>query len=128
MKLWIGLETQKEAVDKFRLVRVYVEKKINEAISDKEYSLSLDAWDVVIILRDDSSLKEMYKYSPKKKEMDFRVIINYQEFMTSDEHGCRKLLFSALIHSLTILKDKIAEPIDVLFSDVNAVGVQERWC
>lgn len=124
MKLWIGGEIQADIADSFRMARKTVEGLINNSLDQKKYALNLKAWDCIAVIKDDSDFDEIVKYSPKKKEMDFRLKINYQEFKEGSNKIREKLIFNMLQRSLKLLKEKgfTDEEIDPLIIDVEQVG------
>lgn len=122
MKLWIGGEISAEAGDGFRRARGAVEKSINEVIAGKKHALNLDSWDCIAILRDDNDFKERTNYSPEKREMDFRLKIDFDEFSSANDAGRQKMIFEMLERSLILLREKkgvgdVSE-IDRLIADI----------
>jgi len=45
-------------------------------------------------------------YSFKRKNMDFRLKINYMDFKSTDDLGRQKLIFEMMLRSLELLKIK----------------------
>lgn len=129
MELWIGGEISAEVADSFRAARGPVEKVINESISKKNYSIDLNSWDCIAILRNDGAMKEIVKYSPKKKEMDFRLRINFDKFLSASDSERKVLIFAMLDRSLVLLKDKgvDGEGLDILIADVRSIGSAHGW-
>lgn len=129
MKLWISSETQSDVFELFRVASIKVEDCINDIISGNDYKLALDGWDCIAILRDDSDFEEVVKYSPKKKDMDFRLIVDYQTFKNGTDLEREKAVFEMLLRSLSLLEEKgvTGDGMEQLKSDVNSVGVNEGW-
>lgn len=129
MKLWIGGEVCAEVADSFRYARIIVEKAVNEAISEKNYAVNFNSWDCIAILRDDKAFKEITKYSLKKKEMDFRLQIDFDKFRSVSDVRREALIFEMLLRSLALLKEKkgIGEEIDRLAADVKIVAIEHGW-
>ncbi|MDZ4814763.1 MAG: Imm44 family immunity protein [Verrucomicrobiota bacterium] len=129
MKLWIGTETQADIVDVFQPVRKDLEAVINGDIEKQTYDIGVDAWDCIVILRDDSDFSEVIKFFKKKRDMDFRLVIRYSDFKIANEHQRRRLLFSLLLRSLDLLKDKggNAQGIDLLKLKVMEIGQGKDW-
>lgn len=129
MKLWIGAETQAEVTDSFRSIRTEMEGVLNREIESFSGDIGVDGWDCMVILREDCHLPEVIKYSKARRDMDFRLQMDYQAFVKSPHKGRRQLLFALLLRSLSLLKHKsgqIAE-VDELTARVRAVGSQRGW-
>ena len=129
MKLWISSETQSDVFDDFRKASLKVEDCINEVIVDKTYGLALDGWDCIAILRNDDDFEELVQYSPKKKEMDFRLRIDYESFKSGNDLEREQLVFGMLIRSLKLLNVKglDGDGMESLESDVKSVGAAKGW-
>lgn len=124
MKVWIGAETQADAADSFRIVRNLVETSINTALVSKSYDIGVDAWDVIVVLRNDDVLDEICNYSAKKKEMDFRLKLDFRKFINGDLGARTATLFDLLCRSLDILGQKTekTEGIKSLVDDVKLIA------
>ncbi len=129
MKLWVGGEISAEVADSFRLARGTVEKAINEVIGNKSYDVDLNAWDCIAILRDDDAFKEIVKYSPKKKEVEFRLKISFERFRTASGIQREALIFEMLVRSLDVMKEKgvKVQGLEVLIEDVITLGSTRGW-
>lgn len=129
MKLWVGGEISAEVADSFRLARETVEKAINEVIANKSYDVELNAWDCIAILRDDDAFKEIVKYSPKKKEVDFRLKISFEKFRAASGIQRETLIFEMLVRSLELMKEKgvKGQGLEGLIEDVRTVGSTRGW-
>lgn len=129
MKLWIGAEISAEIADAFRKARGSVEAAINKVISEKDYGIKLNSWDCIVILRNDNAMKEILKYSPKNKEMDFRLRIHFDKFNSASSVEREALIFEMLERSLVLLKDKGVDDdgLTLLKADVRAVGLTQGW-
>ena len=125
MKLWISSETQANVSDVLRLLRNEIAETINEAIAERDYDIGVNGWDVIIILQSGSdSFSERIKFYKAKRDMDFRLALDFDKFATSDKSGRLQMIFSLLLRSLDTLK-KLggnAEEIDRLTADVKEVG------
>ncbi|OZG70207.1 hypothetical protein BTA51_27465 [Hahella sp. CCB-MM4] len=130
MKLWIGGELQADVADNFRAARKKVENAINDEITRGSYEVNLVDWDCIAILREDNEFKEITKYSSSKKEMDYRLNINFQEFKNASAEKQESMIFDMLKRSLTLLKEKkginVGE-IERLIRDVDHVGKVNGW-
>ncbi|MCG8612680.1 MAG: Imm44 family immunity protein [Pseudomonadales bacterium] len=130
MKLWIGSEYEEDIGDQLREARNFVEEDINKTIEDKTYEIELDDWDcIAIIMNDDPFHDEVIKYSKKKRDMDFRLKINFDEFRSADSLGRQKLIYQMLLRSLNLLLEKGANEagVNALVQDVSVVANKNGW-
>lgn len=129
MKLWISSEIEADIFEPFRVSSLKVEDSINDVISNKAYGLRLNGWDCIAIIRNDDNFEEIIKYSHKKKDMDFRLKINYQDFLNGNELDKEKFVFSMLLRSLKLLEEKglFGSGMDDLKKDVLNVGLYHGW-
>ena len=129
MKLWIGAETQADVFDLFRAVRSDVQKDINSAIELRTYEIGVESWDCIVILRSDNDFKEIFKFSKARRDMDFRLQLDYEKFVAADDRERRRLLFELLLRSLSMLKSKGGneKEIERLMNNVRGVGESQGW-
>ncbi|MCW7471769.1 Imm44 family immunity protein [Leptospira kanakyensis] len=129
MKLWIGGELEAEIGENFRLSRNIVEKKINEFLKTVLYKVDFSDWDCIAIVRNDDNFQETYKYSKKKKEMDIRLKIDFNQFKTANHHEQESLIFKMLQRSLEILKNKVenTENLELLIKEFTKFGIVNNW-
>lgn len=117
--------------DKLRLTQNYVENELNAMIAEKNYAIELDSWDCIVILmkEDDPNFEERYFYSKKKRDMDFRLKIDYQKFLDADELGRERLIYQMLERSLDILIKKgiSSRGIEELRKDIRSVAIKKQW-
>lgn len=104
MKLWMGAEVDSEVTDELRIARSQLVPAINSLIADID-AQEADEWDVIAIIRNDSSFEERVRFS-KKDGMDIRLGINIKDFLAAGDEGRKILLINMLIRSLSILKEK----------------------
>ena len=110
MKLWIGAEMSADVADSFRVVRLRVESIVNGVIVPKSYDLPLNRWDCIAIVRDDACFAERVRYSPKRRDMDFRLRIDHAEFKAASSQQQSTMIFTMLQRSLELLADKLSSP------------------
>ncbi|WP_067141287.1 Imm44 family immunity protein [Oceanivirga salmonicida] len=134
MKLWMSAEVSSSISEKLRLSLIYVEKVINEKINKKKYVLEeyLEGWDCISIIMNmkNHGYTERTIYSKKKKNMDFRLQIDYEEFDSKDDLGRQILIYKMLDRSLDILLEKKKLPLDAieeLRADVKEVAEEQGW-
>lgn len=110
MKLWIGAEMDADVADSFRVVRNRVESAVNGVIMAKSYDLPLNSWDCIAIVRDDEHFTEIVRYSPKRRDMDFRLRIDHTEFKVANPQQQATMIFNMLRRSLDLLAVKLSSP------------------
>ena len=127
MKLWIGAELDADVADAFREVRNRVEKAVNAVIASKDFELPLNGWDCIAIVRGDDSFAERVRYSPRTREMDFRLRIDHSAFSTATPRERKSMLFSMLRRSLALLPKKLpsAKRLHELESDLRTAEASE---
>lgn len=106
MKVWISAEIESDIFEAFRISKNELKEKLAVFMSDKEYDLDLDSLDCIAIIRDDDTFSEVQRYSKKNSDMDFRLLIDYQEFKGSTKEQRKQLLLGMLIRAVDILSTK----------------------
>ena len=110
MKLWMSGEVEKNVLEPFRLAMLCVEDEINAKIDDKDYDIHLDKLRCIAILMKDKEDQERYseviKYSSKTKKMDFKLQIDYPEFVNGDAKRQQQVIYEMLMRSLDLLIEK----------------------
>jgi len=112
MKIWLSSELEGDTVfDGFLKAGNHVEEVIQKVLEDKSYDIRLDSLDCIAIIRNDINQEgvvfdEVIRYSPKKKDMDFRLKIDYDKFKNGSDKDREILIYTMLLRSLNILKEK----------------------
>lgn len=130
MKLWISAEYSGDIDDQIRISSNFVEDEINSQIEQKSYDIELDSWDcIAIVMEDDSDYEEITKYSKKRRDMDFRLRLDFDEFVNSSSLGQQKLIYQMLLRSLDLLLEKGANGAGVhaIKKDVELVARKNGW-
>jgi hypothetical protein len=130
MKLWMSAEFSGDIGDGLRLARNFVEDEINTVIEAKDYDIELDGWDcIAIIMESDSDFEEVIKYSIKKRDMDFRLRICFENFANADALGQQRLIYQMLLRSLDLLIEKgvNVSGINALRADVEGIAKKFAW-
>ncbi|NOX77650.1 MAG: hypothetical protein GXO41_01680 [Gammaproteobacteria bacterium] len=113
--------------------RNFVEDEINKLIEHKEYNLDLDKWRCITILMKSKEDRQLYceiiKYSPKTKKMDFKLQIDYDEFVDSNDKRRQQLIYEMLMRSLDLLIQKGLNEtgIETLRQDTQSVALKHGW-
>lgn len=130
MKFWISAEIDKAAFEAFRLACIEVEHTFNLRLGAKDYDLALDSFDCISVMRGDNVFRERTLYSPKKRDMDFRLWMDLDKFVQADELSQRAQIFAMLLRAADILKTKKGispTAIDELRSDMLNIGDEMKW-
>jgi len=111
MQVWMSSESSKEVLSEdqltqLRLARNSVENILKSRLEHKIYAIPLDSWNCISIMMGPTGFEERVIYSFKKKHMDFRLKINYEDFNSTDDLGRQKLIFDMMLRSLDLLKNK----------------------
>lgn len=133
MKLWMSGEVVQNVLEPFRLAMLYVCDQINAKIDDKDYDIDLDKWRCIAILMKDKVDQERYceviKYLPKTKKMDFKLQIDYPEFVNGDAKRQQQFIYEMLMRSLDLLIEKGLNEagIESLRQDTQNVALKNGW-
>mgnify|MGYP003628717930 CR=1 FL=1 len=127
--MWIGAEFSGDIHEKIRNSRNLVEEEINKEIEDNSYEIVLDSWDCIAIIMEEDGYDEVVKYSAKKAEMDFRLKLDYVDFVEGTDLDRQKQLYNLLLRSLDLLLGKgLADKgTTELRADVKKVGSKQGW-
>jgi hypothetical protein len=126
MKLWISGEVYADIADEFRVAILEVERRVNDVLADRDYALPLESWDVIAVIRNDSVFTEITKYSRKKRDMDFRLVIDHAEFKSADANQRKSLICDMLLRSLDLLEAK-GVSVERLRNDFREVAASDGW-
>ena len=133
MKLWMSSEYSGDIGHKMRTARNFVRDQTNVKINDKDYDIDLDKWRCIAILMKDKVDQERYceviKYSSKTKKMDFKLQIDYPEFVNGDTKRQQQLIYEMLMRSLDLLIEKGLNEagIESLRQDTQSVALKNGW-
>nr|WP_036595250.1 Imm44 family immunity protein [Moraxella osloensis] len=133
MKLWMSSEYSGDIGSELRNSRNFVEDEINKLIEHKEYNLDLDKWRCITILMKSKEDRQLYceiiKYSPKTKKMDFKLQIDYDEFVDSNDKRRQQIIYEMLMRSLDLLIQKGLNEtgIESLRQDTQSVALKHGW-
>ena len=133
MKLWMSAEISGGIGEPVRHALNFVEDEINAKIDDKDYDIDLDKWRCIAILMKDKVDQERYceiiKYSSKTKKMDFKLQIDYPEFVNGDAKRQQQFIYEMLMRSLDLLIEKGLNEagIESLRQDTQSVALKNGW-
>ena len=104
MLLWMSAEQMHECFENMQIQRE-IKPKINELIKNCTLG-DYKEWAVITIILNENGpdYKEIIRRSLKNKELEFRLKIDYNEFMNSDYNHKKKLVLELLIRSLDLME------------------------
>ena len=104
MKLWMSSEQMQECFENMRIQRE-IKPKINGLI--KHCTLGeYNVWNVITIVLNENgpNYKEIIRRSLKNRELEFRLKIDYDEFIKSNYEHKKKLVIELLLRSLDLME------------------------
>ena len=128
MKLWMSAEQMSECYENMNIIRE-IEPRINELIKDCALADYVE-WAVIDIILSEKgpNYKEIVRRNLKNKELEFRLKIDYYDFMNADYNLKKKYVLEILLRSLDLMakwkeikleeREKIKEIIKTEFSEV----------
>lgn len=125
MKLWLSAETESSVYEDLRHARNSLEDELASFLESKQYEIELDSLNCIIILRNDDVFEEITRYSAKKRDMDFRLAIDFNEFTNSDFNQRKSLILETVIRAVDILSAKKSinkEAVQALRNDIINFG------
>ena len=106
MDVWVSAELESDVFDSFRLPNNELEDALKPYLTSKTYDIEPDSLDCIAIIRKDTDFEEHHRYSKNKRDMDFRLIIDYGEFKSASLQRRKKLILEMLIRAADILSEK----------------------
>lgn len=88
-----------------QIIQREIKPRINELIKDCTLGDYVE-WAVITIILNENGpdYKEIVRRSLKNKELEFRLKIDYYEFMKADFNGKKKLVLEVLLRSLDLME------------------------
>lgn len=123
MKYWSSGEIESSIGDNFRKSMNILEEKINSLTNSKIYTNDVDILDVIYIIVKDGGIEKL-KYNSKTKELDLRVVIDYQIFLSANNSEQNFILINGLIKAIgnVLIKKKISSfNITEFYEDLNKI-------
>ena len=104
MKLWMSSEQMQECFENMQIQRE-IKPKINELINHCTLG-DYNVWNVITIVLNENgpNYKEIIRRSLKNRELEFRLKIDYDEFIKSDYEHKKKLVIELLLRSLDLME------------------------
>lgn len=129
MKLWMSAEEMEECGEDNSNIRREIVPRINGLIKNCTLADYVE-WAVITIILNENgpNYKEIVRRSLKNKELEFRLKIDYYEFMKTDFNGKKKLVLEVLLRSLDLMakwkdisleeREKIKQIINTEYKDI----------
>ena len=108
MKIWMTGEIDSSVSEKYRNVRVSLEKEINEFLSEIEIGINTWMFVSIILKSVDDDFPEIYKYHRSKNRFESRVKVDYESFHTSDVQAARLLIIGGLLKALENIEGDVS--------------------
>ena len=104
MKLWMSSEQMHECEENID-IQHEIEPRINQLIKNCTLG-SYDEWCVITIILNNKgpSYKEIVRRNIKNKVLEFRLKINYQDFINANSAGKKKMIIELLLRSLDLME------------------------
>ena len=104
MKLWMSAEEMEECGKENSIIRNEIEPRINELIKHCKLGNYVE-WAVITIILNENGpdYKEIVRRSLKNKELEFRLKINYYDFMKADYKLKKRYVLEVLLRSLDLM-------------------------
>ena len=124
IKFWISGEIQSDVGDCYREAQNTIEAVLNQYVEGKDYGEGLKLWTyIAIILKPgfDEYYPEIKRYRKKKREVEFRLKINYKKFLKGNAETHLKLMAESVLRSFDLMRDMNIKDCDLerLISDVS---------
>jgi|SRR5882724_9637975 len=116
MKLWVGGEMGpwpeglgQDIEQQQRSIRRRAIKPLEEYLADRDYGSDLKTLYVIpMTFRPDIELyNERKLFRPGKKDADYRLKIDYDDFVNASEEGKEKLILQNIIQCVRLVGDKM---------------------
>lgn len=117
MQFTISGEIDHTVGESFRILGNQTEKKLNDCLGGKDYGDAVSLLFLAPIILTNHfrilfDFKERKLYRKKDKSTDYRLAIDYDEFVNADDGGKRLLLVENIIHAIRDVKRKIKKGFD----------------
>jgi len=124
IKFWMSGEIQSEVDDKFDATWKVIEAELNQCVEGKNYGEGLKEWAfIAIILKPgfDEYYPEIKRYRKKKREVEFRLKIDYKEFLKGNAEANLKLFAQSVLRSFSLMREMNIKNFDLerLTNDVS---------
>lgn len=104
MKLWMSAEQMSDCSDNQKIQRE-IEPRINELIKDCSLGDYIE-WSVITIIINEKgpNYKEIVRRSLKNKVLEFRLNIDYYDFVKADYELKKKYVLEVLLKSIDLME------------------------
>jgi len=124
IKFWMSGEIQSEVGDCYRQAQNTIEAVLNQCVGVRNYGEGLKEWAyIAIILKPDIDkyYPEVKRYRKKKREVEFRLKINYKKFLKGNAETHLRLVAESVLRSFSLMREMNIKKFDLerLTKDVN---------
>lgn len=123
MELWMSGEIQSDVGDAYSKASNFVEAEVNNCIKGNDYGEGLKMWFFIPIIRAEDSpiYGEIAKYYKRLKEVEFRLKIDHDAFLSGSTADHVRLISQSLLRSLKMMPEigVIKVDLDRLTKDVS---------
>ncbi len=107
IRFWMSGEIQNDVGDCYRVARNTIEAVLNQHVEGKDYGEGLKEWAyIAIILKPgfDEYYLEIKRYRKKKREVEFRLKINYKKFLKGNSKTHLKMVAESVLRSFDLMR------------------------
>lgn len=131
MKIWTSSETSSGLGKGPGSILLDIENSFNSELSDKNYGSGIIEFTYIAIIlgKEFDIYDEIKKFHKKKKELEFRLKVNYSDFRNASEEEKYNLLFLSILLAIDESKKFNISSYDQasLRSDFVELGVRYKW-
>ncbi|MFH1932546.1 MAG: Imm44 family immunity protein [Pseudomonadota bacterium] len=123
IRFWMSGKIQSDVGDYYREASNIIEAVLNQYVEGENYGEGLKEWGfIAIILKSgfDEYYPEIKRYRKKKREVEFRLKINYKKFLKGNAETHLKLMAESVLRSFDLMREMNIKDFDLerLTSDV----------
>lgn len=116
LRFWMSGEIEGDVYDAYDKAEKTVETEVAQCIQHKDYGGGLRLWAYLAIILDSKTAPyypEVKRYSQRKKEVEFRLKINHQEFLEGSPETQLKLMAESVLRSLYLMPEIGVKDVDL---------------
>ncbi|MEP6622672.1 MAG: hypothetical protein ABJE47_25345 [bacterium] len=130
MQLWMSTECWHEVADAWRAARAVIEPRVNDMLAGRRYGDGVAKWVYISMISPSGmGLPERNRMDRKARELEFRLLVPYDLFATSDAIGAQRILVASLRRSLGLAANKRIPDFAIadLRRDFDALATAHDW-
>lgn len=117
LRFWMSGEIQGDIDDaSYIAARKAVEQAVNAQLGERDYGRGLKLWAYLSIILNpeiDRYYPEVKRYSKRKKEVEFRLKIDHNQFVHGDHKTHLRLLAESVLRSLDLMQEMNIKDLDL---------------